>query len=65
MRLFVKILLFAMVALVVNLSATSAIFTFPDIPGTTAYFSFDSGMVKAVRNVYGNSLKIVAKMNRI
>ena len=61
MKLFLKILLLVLVALVTNVNATSATITFPTIREAIAYSSFHPEIAKVVGNIYENDLIIFCR----
>lgn len=56
MKLFVKILVFVLVAFVVNMNATSVVIVFPDFQKTTASFSFHNETPKTIYKVLEKDL---------
>lgn len=56
MKLFVKILVFVLVAFVVNMNATSVAIAFPDFQKTTASFSFHNETPKTIYKVLEKDL---------
>lgn len=58
MKLFIKITLFVLVALVANVKVTSAAITFSNIQETTTFLSFHTKIVaKAVFKILENDLE--------